>query len=112
MQATQFDRDAMAGWYAQEHLKVDPGVQAVYYLIADAPEREIRFLEINTMMAERDDEILEPLDFGVDVGSEVEHKLFVLDITPSQWELIQRSALHLPRGWSLAGARIFSRSAP
>jgi len=110
MQATQFDRDTMASWYAQEHLKVDPGVQAIYYLGDHAPDREIRFLEVNTMMAERDDDVLEPLDFGVDVGSEVEHKLFVLDVTPEQWKLIQHSALHLPSGWSLVNAKVFRKA--
>ncbi len=109
MQATQFDRDAMASWYAQEHLKVDPGVRTIYYLGDQAPDREIRFLEVNDMMAERTDDALEPLDFGVDIGSDVEHKLFVLDVTPAQWDLIHQSALPLPNGWSLTDAKVFRK---
>ncbi len=38
---------------------------------------------------------LEPIDFGVDTGAESEHKLFVLDVTPAQWEAIRRSDLAL-----------------
>ena len=109
MQAVAFNRDALAGWYAREHLQVDPGLRAVYYLRSDAPDREIRLLEVNDLIAERDDDALEPLDFGVDIGSGGEHKLFVLDVTPAQWGRIERSALPLPPGWSLLDAQLFRR---
>jgi hypothetical protein len=104
MPATQFDRDTMARWYAQEHLKTDPGVRSVYYLPTDAPERQIRLIEINELIGERRDDTLEPIDFGVDRGLESEHELLVLDVTPRQWNMIAKSALKLPQGWSLQGA--------
>ena len=109
---TDFDRDEMARWYANEHLKIDPGVRSIYYLTKDAPNHEIRFLEVNDLMAERDESCLEPFDFGVDVGSASEHKLFVLDVTPAQWERITRGdpALRLPQGWSLDQAQSFNRA--
>jgi len=107
MPATKFDRDSMARWYAVQHLKTDPGVCKIYYLPTDAPEREIRLLEINELIAEMLDEALEPLDFGVDMGTESEHKLFVLDITPGQWERINHGTLALPPSWSLAYAKLF-----
>ena len=103
MPATQFDRDATARWYASEHLKTDPGIRAIYYLPRNAPEREIRFIEINELLADRDDETLEPIDFGVDTGTESEHRLFVLDVTPNQWDRISQRMLALPPGWSLEG---------
>jgi len=101
MPATQFNRDSMAKWYASEHLKTDPGVHKVIYLPKNAPDREIRFIEINGLLADRNDGPLEPIDFGVDAGAESEHWLYVLDITPSQWDLISRSSLALPPGWTL-----------
>jgi hypothetical protein len=107
MPATQFDRDTMAHWYATEHLKTDPGVHEIYYLPRDAPEREIRFVEINELLADRTDDTLEPIDFGVDPGLESEHKLYILDVTPAQWDRIRRSSLALPRGWSLEDAVSF-----
>lgn len=94
----------MARWYAKQHLKTDPGIRSVYYLPTNAPVREIRFLEVNELIASRNDDSLEPLDFGVDTGMESEHKLFVLDVTPSQWDLITQSSLALPPGWSLDDA--------
>jgi hypothetical protein len=104
MPATQFNRDSLAQWYAKQHIKTDPGIRSVYYLPANAPDREIRFIEINELVADRNDDTLEPIDFGVDTGMETEHKLFVLDVTPSQWDRIRQSRLALPNGWSLNDA--------
>ena len=101
MPATQFDRDSKANWYAKQHLKTDPGIRSVYYLPTDAPEREIRFIEVNELIADMNDDSLEPLDFGVDTGMDSEHKLFVLDVTPDQWDRIEHRTLALPPGWSL-----------
>ena len=103
MPAIQFDRDATARWYAAQHLETDPGIRSVYYLPTNAPDREIRFVEINELVAERNDDALEPVDFGVDTGMDSEHKLLVLDVTPRQWDRIGQAALELPRGWSLDG---------
>lgn len=111
MSTNVFDRDAMALWYANEHLKTDPGIRSIYYLTKDASDREIRFLEINELLAERDEKTLEPIDFGVDTGSACEHKLYVLDVTPTQWDMIRKGdpALSLPQGWSLDQAQSFNR---
>lgn len=104
MPATQFDRDSMARWYAKRHLETDPGIVCVYYLPRNAGEREIRFIEINNLIGDRNDDSLEPIDFGVDTGMDTAHKLFVLDVTPDQWERIRASRLRLPSGWSLDDA--------
>ena len=100
MPAIQFDRSSMARWYAKEHLKTDPGIAAVYY-------RDIRFVEINNLLGDRNDDILEPIDFGIDTGMETEHKLYVLDVTPEQWDRIQSQKLGLPGNWSLKDAKHF-----
>lgn len=104
MPATQFDRDAMARWYATEHLRTDPGIASVHYLPTNANQREIRFVEVNNFIGDRNDDALEPIDFGVDAGMDTAHKLFVLDVTPGQWIRIQTHELELPSNWSLEGA--------
>ncbi len=109
MSVVQFDKDHLASWYAKRHLETDPGIQAVYYLPAGAPEREIRFLEVNELMAVRDSDPLEPIDFGVDTSGADAHRLVVLDVTPAQWDKIANNELRLPEGWSLDGATSFSR---
>jgi hypothetical protein len=104
MPATQFNRNAMARSYAARHLKTDPGIKEIYYLPAGAPEREIRLLEVNDLIADRNKTPLEAIDFGVDIGSANSHTLLVLDVTPGQWEKIRVKGLSLPTGWSLEKA--------
>ncbi len=60
---------------------------------------------MNELLGDRNDDALEPIDFGVDMGTDNAHKLFVLDVTPEQWERITAGELRLPPGWSLDGAR-------
>ncbi len=107
MSTSQFDRDSLAQWYAQSHLETDPGVDRVVYLPNEAPDREIRFVEINTMIGDRTDDSLEPIDFGIDTGTDNAHKLLVLDVTPAQWERIRSRQLPLPSNWSLDKALEF-----
>jgi hypothetical protein len=109
MAENQFNRNSLADFYASRHLKTDPGIREVYFLPAGAPEREIRFIEINEMIADRDKYPLEPIDFGVDIGGAEGHTLMVLDVTPSQWERINKKELQLPKDWSLDGAISHSR---
>ena len=104
MSTVDFDRDSQAKWYARQHLKTDPGIRSIYYLPTNSSQREIRLLEINELIAERLENTLEPIDFGVDADMDTQHKLFVLDVTPAQWEKIQQGALELPQGWSLKDA--------
>jgi hypothetical protein len=108
----QFERDAIAHWYARQHLYTDPGIRTVNYLPENAPDREIRLIEVNDLMGEADDDVLAPVNFGVDLGKEVEHALFVLDVTPSQWERIQRGELELPPGWSLENSTSYHSRQP
>ena len=81
----------------------------VYELINNANEREIRFIEINRLMGERTDGSLEPFDFVGDYGSDFAHKLYVLDVTPQQWERIRIQQLPLPNNCSLEGAIPFNQ---
>jgi hypothetical protein len=99
----------MARWYAKEHLKTDPGIESIHYLPSDADDREIRLVEINSLISDRTDDALEPIDFGIDRGTDNEHKLFVLDVTPEQWERIQASELSLPHNWSLDAAITYTK---
>lgn len=104
MSVTQFNRDSMARWYARAHLNTDPGVKEIIYLPKNAGEREIRFVEINCLFGDSSDAVLEPIDFGIDTGMESAHRLFVLDVTPNQWERIKAGDLPLPSNWSLKDA--------
>jgi hypothetical protein len=101
MSVVQFDSDAMARWYADRHLKTDPGILEIHYLPANAPDREIRLVEVNSLIIGREENPIQPIDFGVDIGAASTHTLFVADVTPGQWKKIGRGELALPDGWSL-----------
>jgi hypothetical protein len=109
MPKNRFDRDELARWYAKKHLKTDPGIREVLYLPKGSPEREIRLLEINDLMAERSEDPLEPIDFGVDIGEADSHTLFVVDVTPAQWQRIISKQIQLPPNWSLEDPVRFAR---
>lgn len=96
-----FNRDSWASWYAEQHLNTDSAIEKIFYLPTNADEREIRFVEINTLIGDRTEDSLEPIDFGIDMGTDNAHKLIVLDVTPAQWQQIQSATLSLPDGWSL-----------
>jgi hypothetical protein len=110
MVATQFHPSNWASLYAQRHLQTDPGIREVFYLPDGAPEREIRLVEVNELIAVREHDAVEPIEFGVDRGSENEHLVQILDVSPDQWAKIRRNEVHLPTGWSLNGVQPFSRN--
>lgn len=103
----QFDRDAMAKWYAKRHLDTDTGVVEIHYLPFNARDNEIRLLEVNDQISETSD--VHPIDFGVDIGEVDQHVLVVLDVTPAQWKAIQGGKLDLPKGWSLDKGKTFKK---
>jgi hypothetical protein len=108
MTTDTFNRESLAKWYAKQHLNTDPGITKVIYLPDGAGPREIRFLEINTLIREdRSNRQLVPIDFGVDMGQESEHKLYVVDLTKNQWARILAGSLALPKGWSLESKQEF-----
>ncbi|MGO8690166.1 MAG: hypothetical protein ACLQLG_11065 [Thermoguttaceae bacterium] len=111
MSVTHSKKDEAAKWYAERHLYTDPGTRVVYYLPTGAPEREIRLLEVNELIVQRESDPLEPLDFGIDVGGAEPHSLLVVDVTPAQWDRIRSGQLALPAGWSLEGAVPFTQGA-
>ncbi|MBC8115146.1 MAG: hypothetical protein H7062_12250 [Candidatus Saccharimonas sp.] len=110
MIATEFYPLSWAAAYAQRHLQTDPGICRVYFLPEGAPEREIRLVEVNNLVAVRDDGVFEPIEFGVDREGKDAHTVKILDVSPDQWAKIERHELTLPFGWLLDGLHQFPRS--
>ncbi len=110
MPENHFNRDELARRYANRHLKTDSGIREVFYLPRGSPEREIRLLEVNDLMVDRQEDPLEPIDFGVNIGGTNAHTLLVCDVTPTQWEKINKKQVRLPESWSLDDAVRFPRN--
>src|SRR5438874_13651894 len=105
-----FDRDTIAANYAKRHKQTDPAIRAIHYLPNGAPPNEIRLVEVNEAITTAGNP--EPIDFGVDAGTDNEHKLIVFDVTPEQWEAIQAGTLALPLGWSAKDSQEASKGRP
>lgn len=105
-----FDRDAMAAQYARRHKAADGDIAAIYYLPTGAPPNEIRLVEVNQAIKSTAEP--EPIDFGVASGTDDQHRLVVLDVTPAQWDEIVNKARSLPGGWSLEGRQNLSNGRP
>lgn len=108
---TTFDRDSWASHYAQSHFETDEGICEIHYLPTGAPDREIRLLEVNRLIAVRESDPLQPIDFGVDRDYPTAHTLLILDVTPDQWERIKNKELNLPESWSLESKVTCSKDA-
>ena len=104
------DIAGLAQWVADLHLYMDSSIRKVYYRPANAPEREIRFLEVTTRIPPKDAlDPVEAIDYkpivdGVDVS------FFVADISEQEWDAIRQGKPLLPEGWSLENCKIFARA--
>jgi len=88
MSTAVYNRDSLAAFYAHEHLKTDVAVKKVIYLPQNSPE-------------------LVPIDFGIDMGQSSSHSLLVVDVTPEEWDAIEKKELAIPDEWSLEEMREF-----
>lgn len=100
------NRNQVVAWIARKHLAVDPGITDVLYLPGNAPEREIRLVEANTLLTALPDDEVTPVDFGLNIHG-LNFKLLVLDVTPDQWKAIVEGRSRLPPGWILDGNQRF-----
>jgi hypothetical protein len=100
-------RDELASWLAKRHFIADSAIREVWYLPQESPSEEIRLLEVSDRFT-GSESMVEPVDFGLDVAGE-SLRLLVADITSEQLELIKQDPTRLPSGWSLRGAKHWSR---
>ncbi len=101
-------KDQVASWLAREHFSADPAITDIWYLPGNAPDREIRFLENNALLAGLNEQEVIPIDFGFEVEG-LNYQLLVADVAPTQWERLQNGALPLPPNWTLEDYRHFRR---
>lgn len=100
--------DDFARWLAHRHLESDASVRDVIYLPSGAPASEVRLLEVNRLLNAPAPDVIEPTDYTPDIAG-LSFTVFVADITPDQWERIERGTLALPRGWELGGKVVIGR---
>jgi hypothetical protein len=104
------DRDGVAAWVARQHLLVDPSLSAVWFLPENAPDDEIRLLEISERMELPWNDVSHIQPTRNPLGAEFSHlRLFTADVTNHQFDKLVRKETRLPAGWSLENAKQWRR---
>lgn len=101
-------KDKAARELAEWHFSVEPDLKRVIRIVADdedAPGEPIKFLEINAVTVATGS--VEA--FGFAASPSVPFPTMVAEVTPEEYERVERNEIKLPAGWSLSKAQRFDR---
>jgi hypothetical protein len=95
------DRNEVAHRLAEAHFHSEPSITNIYRLIGpnenDADE-PIKLLEVNQDTVPGG---IQPIYFSAHPASGIMYPSAVVDVTPEEFERIQRNELNLPTGWTI-----------
>jgi hypothetical protein len=103
------EKAAFAEWLARQHLRFDSRLTQAIYLPAGAPDDEVRLLEVNTGLYPEPGELIKPIETTPAVR-DLPFRVRVADVTPEEWQRIQKNPDLLPAGWNLEGNLIIRRA--
>ena len=84
---------------ARAHYQVEPGLRAIYRLEGPDPNGfRIKLLEVNEQTVPTG---IVPVGFAPHPASGVHYPSVVIEVTPQEYEAIQRRELNLPEGWEV-----------
>ncbi len=87
---------------ARAHYEVEPGLRAIYRLeSADPNDHRIKLLEVNEQTVPAG---IVPVGFPAHPASGLHYPSVVIEVTPQEYEAIQRKQLNLPAGWEVRDA--------
>lgn len=95
-------RDEFAFWIGRQHFDIDKGICRIIYLPSGAPPKEVRLLEVNDLAPIPENAPVMAFDFRPVIDG-IDYSLFVADVTPAQFEAIEKYQLALPEGWLFEG---------
>lgn len=105
-------KEAVAQRLAEAHYAIEPGIEHIVQLVA-SPDQEadlkepIKLLEVNQNTTA---DGVHPIFFGPHAASGVFYPSVIVEVTPGEYEQIQRNQTNLPNGWRLG--REVVRTAP
>ena len=83
-------------------IEVEPGLRAIYRLeSADPNDHRIKLLEVNEQTVPTG---IVPVGFPAHPASGLHYPSVVIEVTPQEYEAIQRKQLNLPTGWEVRDA--------
>ena len=84
---------------ARAHFEIEPGLRAVYRLEGPDPnDLRIKLLEVNELTVPTG---IVPVGFPPHPASGLHYPSVVIEVTPQEYEAIQRNQLYLPDGWEV-----------
>jgi len=87
---------------ARAHYEVEPGLRAIYRLAGPDPNYlRIKLLEVNEQTVPTG---IIPVGFPPHPASGLHYPSVVIEVTPQEYEAIQRKELDLPAGWEVRDA--------
>jgi hypothetical protein len=90
----------------QSHREVEPNLRRVVFY-PDPQEREVRLLEV-VEGSPSAGEVL-PFRFAPDVAEGVLYPVVIVELSPSEFDQLERGGLRLPEGWgSNAGEVLYA----
>ena len=93
---------------AEWHFSVEPDLKRVIRIVADnedAPDEPIKLLEVNAATVATGN--VEP--YGFAPSASVPFPTMIAEVTPEEYERVERNEIKLPAGWSLSKAQRFDR---
>ncbi len=87
---------------ARAHYEVEPGLRAIYRIEGPDPNYlRIKLLEVNEQTVPTG---IMPVGFPPHPASGLHYPSVVIEVTPQEYEAIQRKELDLPAGWEVRDA--------
>jgi hypothetical protein len=99
-------KDKTAQLLADAHFRLDEGITRVFRIVESDESniaRPVKLLEVNPMTTEVG---ISPVGMSADPARGVDHSLVVIEISPSEFDRVQRGELRLPHDWRL-GEELF-----
>jgi hypothetical protein len=97
-------KQAVANRLAEAHYGVEPGMELIVQLLAPSeaqeadPKEPVKLLEVNRDTTASG---IHPLFFGAQPVRGIFFPCVIIEITPAEYEELQRGTLSLPNGWRL-----------
>jgi hypothetical protein len=104
-------KDEVAEDLADTHFRVEPDLQRVIRILADdedSPEEPIKLLEVNAATVPTGS----VARFAFGASATVPFPIVIAEITPEEYEQLQRHELAMPPGWSLSKVKELTRKSP
>lgn len=96
-------KEAVAHRLAEAHYAIEPGIEIIVQLVASPeleadPKEPIKLLEVNQNTTE---DGIRPVFFGPHTSSGIFYPSVIVEVTPGEYQHIQRDPASLPNGWRL-----------